>query len=421
MFAMAIALAVPVSAKAQAAAVASEAACQINFNTWLSDGPGIRTALTNIITNQQASNYPAAALVYQGQLRQNPYVASKPACLTVPIDGIIMQKAGVNANTPLPGTAAPAQPAAPANAGSVGPGEQIDNRLEAVEARDGVGNTAAAEAAARRAEAAADRAETAQRERNSAAQNYRRVLNRPGVTQAQISAAKEALRLADQKLGEARSSAKAAAADRVQTGLDRTATGADRTATAADRVQTGQDSAATAANRAWIQAKMWMLWVVAAVAALALLIGVWALLRSRKQAASATTLVEVKLPNVVTHEELDGKLAKFVTKDELGKAVDGVREELHERVNRVTDDVQLDAASAAAMKKAAVGDEVKATFTVNDRPTFGLKVTKISAKNFATVDEIGDTPAGQDIGDVIAFVRRAYKGRRNDLDAFKID
>lgn len=349
--------------------------------------------------------------------------AVPPACSGVEAE--TLRREGFNGATVIPqGTtfafglrvphlvAAPAQPAALAKAGSVGPGEQIDNRLEAVEARDGVGNTAAAEAAARRAEAAADRAETAQRERNSAAQNYRRVLNRPGVTQAQINAAEKALRLANQKLTEARSSASAAAADRVQTGLDRTATGADRTATAADRVQTGQDSAATAANRAWIQAKMWMLWVVAAVAALALLIGVWALLRSRKQAASAPTEVNHNI-------KLD--MSNHPTRDEVKAAVTEVREELHGRIDRVVDDVQLDSDSAAAMNKAAVGDVIKATFTVNDQPTFGLKVTKISAKNFATVDEIGDTPAGQDIGDVIAFVRRAYKGRRNDLDAFKID
>lgn len=113
---------------------------------------------------------------------------------------------------------------------------------------------------------------------------------------------------------------------------------------------------------------------------------------------------------------LDDKLAKLATVDYVDKAVDGV----HGRIDRVAGDLQLDPESVAAMKAANVGEELEVKFTMDKEPYYkGFKVIKNGAKNFASADKIGDTPAGQDIGDVIGFVRTAHKARRYVLDAFK--
>lgn len=156
-------------------------------------------------------------------------------------------------------------------------------------------------------------------------------------------------------------------------------------------------------------------WLFAILVVLGAL-GTW-WLASRKQTGSAPTLVEVKLPNVVTHEELDARLADVATKAELGEAIEGV----HGRVDRVAGDLQLDSESAAAMKAAKVGDELEVKFTMDKEPYYkGFKLIKSGAKNFATKDKIGDTPANQDIGDVIGFVRKAHKARRYVLEPFLV-
>ena len=313
-----------------------------------------------------------------------------------------MAPAASSAAAPLPVEAV----AAPVGAAAVGPGEQIDNRLEAVEARDGVGNLAAAEAAARRAETAAA---AAKRDRDAAAGNLQRIVVLKGPMSAEAGAAKAKLAEANKALDDANAKAQQAKqfAERAE---------AAAKATAADRAQTGQDRAATAADRAWMKTKIWMFWIVAVVAALALILATLSLLRSRKQAARPTG-VNVVIQNVVTHEELGDKLAGFATKGEVAKLGD----EVHGRIDRVAGDLQLDPASAAAMKAAKVGDELEVKFTMDKEPYYtGLKVIKSSTKNFASVDKIGDTPAGQDIGDVIGFVRTAHKARRYVLEPFKV-
>lgn len=319
---------------------------------------------------------------------------------------------------------APAQTGAPANAGSVGPGATIDRqivdherRITALEA--GGGNPA--EIAALRTEVADLRAQatrSARNNRDGAATRLQRTVTRPGVTRGEIAVATTALRQADEKLAEMR---------RLETAAKASADAAARSAaSAADSASKAGDSAATAATsattataaatRAETAASTWSPWtwtwwdLIFAIALIALIVAalVW-WNRFRKPDVS-----EVDLTGYATKEDLATKAD--------AAAIDDLREEVHGRIDRRDNDLQLDEASLDAMKKATVGDEVEPTITENGEPTYRLKVTKISDDNFATVENVGDsTPAGQDIGDVIAFVRRAYKGRRNDLDAFKID
>lgn len=229
---------------------------------------------------------------------------------------------------PAPQPAATSAPNTLATAVSVGPGEQIDNRLEAVEARDGIGNTAAAEAAARRAEAAADRAETARRERDSAATKLQQIVARPGATPAQINAATKKLQEAEKKLQAANTKAEEAKeyAEAAKVSAAASAKSAKESATAAAKAATAQTEAgksATAAvkSAAWLETNKWMIWAALALAAIALLVGVIAWFRgSRKQTvAPAANDVNVTLvvPNVVTQEDLAGKLIGFAKQAEV--------------------------------------------------------------------------------------------------------
>lgn len=346
-------------------------------------------------------------------VRAAPPLAPKPVVVAPP-------------PTPAPSATptAPAQTGAPANAGSVGPGATIDRqivdherRITALEA--GGGNPA--EIAALRTEVADLRAQatrSARNNRDGAATRLQRTVTRPGATRSEITAATNALQQAESKLQEMRrletaAKASAEAAARSAAAAAQSASTAGDSATAA---ATSATTAQAAANRSETAASTWSPWtwtwwdLIFAIALIALIVAalVW-WNRFRKPDVS-----EVDLTGYATKEDLATKAD--------AAAIDDLREEVHGRIDRRDNDLQLDEASLDAMKKATVGDEVEPTITENGEPTYRLKVTKISDDNFATVENVGDsTPAGQDIGDVIAFVRRAYKGRRNDLDAFKID
>ena len=171
-----------------------------------------------------------------------------------------------------------------------------------------------------------------------------------------------------------------------------------------------------AANEAtlssWRTPQWW--WFAILVGAM-VLVALW--LASRKQTSAPADVnhnVKLDLTGYARTEDLAG----LATKEE----VEGVREELHGRIDRVAGDVQLDKLSADAVKKAKTGDEVDVTVTVDDQPKYtGLKFTKLDNGNFATAVKVGDsTPAGQDIGNVLTFVRSAYKRRRSDLKLFEI-
>lgn len=108
----------------------------------------------------------------------------------------------------------------------------------------------------------------------------------------------------------------------------------------------------------------------------------------------------------------------------LAARTDNVREELHARVDRVTDDVHLSDVSEDALSNAVPGSHIKVIARVNGHDRYQLTFKKVNniGRNgqFETSTSVGDTPAGQNIGDVLTFIRRAHMFRRNQLRDFLI-
>ncbi len=106
------------------------------------------------------------------------------------------------------------------------------------------------------------------------------------------------------------------------------------------------------------------------------------------------------------------------SKKNVAEAIDGV----HGRIDRVTDDVQLDPNSEELLKTVKLGGEAAVVVLVSGVPTYhGLTFVKIDDDHFATAMPVGTTPAGQDIGNPLSFIRRAHTRRQNDLEPFRLN
>ena len=170
--------------------------------------------------------------------------------------------------------------------------------------------------------------------------------------------------------------------------------------------------AATEAKLSSWRTPQW--WWFAILVGAMVLVALW--LASRKQTSAPADVnhnVKLDLTGYARAEDLAG----LATKEEVA----GVCEELHERVDRVVEDVQLEPNSVKLLKIVKPGDEAAVVILLNGQPKYhGLTFIKVDGNNFKTGSTVGDTPADQEIGDVLAFVRRAYKRRRNDLESFLI-
>ena len=170
--------------------------------------------------------------------------------------------------------------------------------------------------------------------------------------------------------------------------------------------------AATEAKLSSWRTPQW--WWFAILVGAMVLVALW--LASRKQTSAPSEVkhnVKLDLTGYARKEDLAG----LATKEEVA----GVCEELHERIDRVVDDVQLDPNSVKLLKLVKPGDEAAVVVTVYGQPKYlGLTFIKINDHNFKTGLAVGDTPAGQEIGDVLKFVRHAHTRRRNALEPFLI-